>query len=61
MGGTPMKHRTVSLEDETDHHIDIGEVREKTDEGKFSPQAGNGLILADKLVGGEADGCVGYG
>ena len=56
-----MKHRTVSLEDETDHHIDIGEVREKTDEGKFSPQAGNGLILADKLVGGEADGCVGYG
>jgi hypothetical protein len=54
-----MKHGPVSLEDETDHHIDVGEIREKTDEGKFSPQAGNGLILADKLVGGQAEGSVG--
>jgi hypothetical protein len=54
-----MKHRTVSLEEETDHHIDVGEIREKTDESKFSPQTVNGLILAEKLVGGQAEGCVG--
>lgn len=54
-----MKHRAVSLEDETDHHIDVGEVSEKTDEGKFSPQTGNRLILADKLVSGQAEGGVG--
>ena len=54
-----MKDRTVSLEDEADHHIDVGEVREKTDEGKLSPQAGNGLVLSDKLVGGQAYGGVG--
>jgi len=54
-----MKHRTVSPEDETDQHIDVGEVCKKTDEGKFLPQAGNGLILAENLVGGQADGCVG--
>jgi hypothetical protein len=54
-----MKHRTVSLKDETDHHIDVGEVREKTDESELSPQAVNGLIFAEKLVGGQAEGCVG--
>ena len=59
MGGTPMKHRTVSLEDEADHHVDVGEVREKADEGKFSPKARNGLILAEKLMGGQAEGGVG--
>ena len=59
MGRASMKHGPVSLEDETDHHIDVGEIREKTDEGKFSPQAGNRLILADKLVGGQAEGRVG--
>jgi hypothetical protein len=59
MGWTPMKHRTVSLEDETDHHIDVGEVREETNESKFPPQAVNGLIFAEKLVGGQAEGYVG--
>ena len=59
MGRTPMKHGAVSLEDEADHHIDVGKVREKTDEGKLSPQAGNGLVLSDKLVGGQAYGGVG--
>jgi len=54
-----MKHRTVSLEDEADHHVDVGEVREKADEGKFSPKARNGLILAEKLMGGQAEGGVG--
>ncbi len=54
-----MKHRTVSVEDETDQHIDVGEVREKTDKAEFSPPAVNGLMLADNLVGGQADGCVG--
>jgi hypothetical protein len=54
-----MKQKTVSLEDETDHHIEVGEVREKTDESKLSPQAGNRLVLADQLVGGQADGGVG--
>jgi hypothetical protein len=54
-----MKHGAVSLENEADHHIHVGEVREKTDKGKFSPPAVNGLMLAEKLVGGEADRCVG--
>lgn len=54
-----MKHGTISLEDETDYHIDIREVGEKTDEGEFLPQAVNRLILAEKLVGGQAEGGVG--
>ena len=54
-----MKHRTVSVEEETDHHIDVREVREQADESKLFPDAVNRLIVAEKLVGGQADGCVG--
>jgi len=54
-----MKHRTVSLEEETDHHIDVGKVREKTDESELSPRAVNGRVLPAELMSGQAEGCVG--
>jgi len=59
MGGTPMKGGTVTLEEETDHHIDIGKVREKTDERQLSPGAVNRRILPEELMSGQAEGRVG--